>query len=84
MATEHVIVLYSIRKKGLTDPQHQHSDHDTVSTLMSGHLTVHIGDQAFDARPGSAWRHRPGVKHYSETHEDSVVLEIKTPPAKTW
>ena len=69
MATEHVIVLYSIRKKGLTDPRHQHDDHDTVSTLVSGHLRVHVGDQAFDALPGSTWRHRPGVKHYSDTLE---------------
>jgi|HubBroStandDraft_6_1064221.scaffolds.fasta_scaffold2389861_1 quercetin dioxygenase-like cupin family protein len=84
MATEHVIVLYSIRKKGMTDPQHKHDDHDTVCTLVSGHLRVHVGDESFDARSGATWRHRPGVKHYSETLEDSVVLEIKTPPAKTW
>jgi quercetin dioxygenase-like cupin family protein len=84
MATPHVIVLYSIRKKGLTDPEHYHTDHDTVSTLISGHLKIHIDGKVYDARPGSVWRHRPGAKHYSETIEDSVVLEIKTPPAKTW
>jgi quercetin dioxygenase-like cupin family protein len=84
MATPHVIVLRAIRRKGMTDPQHKHDDHDTVSTLVSGHLTVHIGDEKFDAKPGATWRHRPGVKHWSETHEDSVVIEIKTPPTKTW
>ncbi len=83
-ATEHVILLYSIRTQGLTDPEHLHYGHDTVCTLMSGHLKVVIGGKEFDARPGATWRHRPGVKHYSETYEDSVVLEIKTPPAKTW
>lgn len=84
MATPHVVVLRAIRKKGLTDPVHKHDNHDTVSTLISGKLRIHIGDKSFDAVPGATWRHRPGVKHWSETLEDSVVIEIKTPPEKTW
>ena len=84
LATEHVIVLHTVRKKGMKDPQHQHDDHDTVCTLVSGHMRVHVGDETFEAHPGATWRHKPGVKHCSETIEDSVVIEIKTPPAKTW
>lgn len=84
LATEHVIVLHSIRKKGMKDPQHLHADHDTVCTMVSGRMRVHVDGETFEAGPGATWRHRPGAKHYSETLEDSVVLEIKTPPAKTW
>ena len=84
LVTENVVVLHSIRKKGMKDPQHQHDDHDTVCTLVSGRMRVHVGDETFEAHSGATWRHKPGVKHYSETLEDSVVLEIKTPPAKTW
>lgn len=84
MCTEHVIVLRAFRKKGMLDPKHKHDDHDTVSTLLSGHLKLYIGDEVFDARPGFTWRHRPGVWHYAETLEDSEVIEIKTGPAKTW
>lgn len=84
MATPNVLVLRAIRKKGLTDPVHKHDNHDTVCTLVSGRLKVHIGNQSFEALPGAAWRHRPGVKHWSETLEDSVVIEIKMPPEKTW
>lgn len=84
MATEHVIVLRAERKKGLKDPRHKHDNHDTVSTLISGKLEVHIGDESFMCEPGAVWRHRPGVYHWSDTLEDSVVIEIKTPPEKTW
>ena len=38
IATEHVIVLRVIKMKGFVDPVHQHDDHDTVSTLVSGRL----------------------------------------------
>jgi len=84
MATPHVIVLRAIRRKGMVDPEHKHDDHDTVSTLVSGHLRVHIGGEVFDAVPGTTWRHRPGVKHWSETLEESVVTEMRTAPWKPW
>ncbi|HTN64224.1 MAG TPA: hypothetical protein VL147_22165 [Devosia sp.] len=84
ICTEHVIVLRAFRKKGMLDPRHKHDDHDTVSTLIAGHLKLYIGDEVFDATPGFVWRHRPGVYHYAETLEDSEVIEIKTGPAKTW
>ncbi len=74
IVTENVIVLRALRKKGLRAPKHQHNDHDTVST----------GDESFPCEPGAVWRHRKGVPHWTETLEDSVVLEIKTPPVKTW
>jgi quercetin dioxygenase-like cupin family protein len=84
IATENVIVLWAARKKGMKDPEHLHADHDTVSTLVSGHMNIHIDGKTFDAKPGATWRHRPGAKHWSEALEDSLVIEIKTPPVKTW
>ena len=84
IATEHVIVLRVIKMKGFVDPVHQHDDHDTVSTLVSGRLMNHIGGASFTSEVGSTWRHRPRAPHWSEALEDSVVVEIKTPPVKTW
>jgi mannose-6-phosphate isomerase-like protein (cupin superfamily) len=84
ICTPSVIVLRAERKKGMVDPLHKHDDHDTVSTLISGRMRLHIGDETIEAEPGTTWRHRPGVYHWSESLEDSVVLEIKTGPVKTW
>jgi mannose-6-phosphate isomerase-like protein (cupin superfamily) len=84
MCTPSVIVLRAERKKGMVDPKHKHDDHDTVSLLVKGKMKLHIGDETFEAGPGMTWRHRPGVYHWSETLEDSEVIEIKTGPVKTW
>lgn len=84
VATDQVIVLRVSKKKGFVDPEHQHDNHDTVSTLISGRMKNYIGGESFVAEAGATWRHRPGVPHWSEALEDSVVIEIKTPPEKTW
>src|SRR5262245_34335622 len=42
-ATDNALVLHSVRKKGYTDPPHQHNDHDTINFLASGKMRVHIG-----------------------------------------
>ena len=84
MATENLLVLRITRSKGLIDNPHQHDDHESVATLISGRMRNVIGDQEFIAEPGATWRHPPGVVHGSEALEDCVQIEIKTPPYKTW
>ena len=38
MVTENMLVLRARRGKGLIDPIHQHDDHESVATLISGKL----------------------------------------------
>ena len=82
--SEHVLVMKVFRGKGLIDSPHQHDDHESVATLISGRMKMQIGDEEFIAEPGSVWRHPPGVVHYSEALEDCVQIEVKSPPRKTW
>jgi quercetin dioxygenase-like cupin family protein len=84
MVTENVLVLKAFRGKGLIDPVHQHDDHESVATLLSGRLRMKIGDAEFIAEPGAVWRHPPGVPHTSEALEDCVQIEVKSPARKTW
>lgn len=84
MVTENMLVLRARRGKGLIDPIHQHNDHESVATLISGKLKMKIGDEEFTANPGDVWRHPPGVPHYSEALEPCVQIEIKSPARKTW
>ena len=84
MATENLLVLKVTRSKGLIDNPHQHDDHESVATLISGRLRNVIGEHEFIAEPGATWRHPPGVVHSSEALEECVQIEIKTPPHKTW
>ena len=84
MVTENFIMLKARRGKGLIDPIHQHDDHESVATLLSGKLKMKIGEKEFVANPGDVWRHPPGVPHYSEALEACVQIEIKSPAKKTW
>ena len=84
MVTENFVMLRIWRGKGLIDPVHQHDDHESVATLLSGKLNMWIGDEEFVAGPGDAWRHPPGVPHYSEALEECEQIEIKSPARKTW
>lgn len=84
MATDLVVMLESYRARGVVDPSHQHDDHETVCVLKSGRLRVVIGEQSFIAEPGDAWFHPKGVPHHAEALEESVQLEVKVPPRKTW
>ncbi|MEM7403725.1 MAG: cupin domain-containing protein [Pseudomonadota bacterium] len=72
------------RKKGRVDPRHSHPDHESICYLVSGRVRVVIEDQSFIAEPGDAWIHPPGVMHLHETLEDSVQIEVKAPPVRTW
>ncbi len=84
MVTDNFVLLRAWRGKGLIDPIHQHDDHESVATLISGRLKMKIGDKEFIAEPGDVWRHPQGVLHSSEALEECVQLEIKSPPRKTW
>lgn len=79
------MLMLSIRfPKGRVGPLHQHDDHETTCHLVSGKLKISIGGETFVAMPGDTWFHPKGVPHQSEALEESVQLEVKSPPVKTW
>ena len=77
-------VLEFYRPKGRIDPEHSHPDHESICYLISGRLRVVIAGEEFIAFPGDSWIHRRAVAHYHEALEDSVQIEIKSPPIRTW
>ena len=84
LASESALLMEVHRDKGLIDPEHAHPDHESICYLVSGRMRVFIDGEAFEAGPGDAWIHPAGVPHYHETLEDSVQIEIKSPPRRTW
>jgi quercetin dioxygenase-like cupin family protein len=84
MVSADALLLHFFRSKGVRDPEHVHHDHDTVCHLLSGRLRLCIGGEIFEAGPGDSWHHPRGVVHWSEALEDSVQVEVKSPPVKTW
>ncbi len=84
MKSDSMLMLRVFRAKGVKDPVHRHDDHETSCHLISGRLRLTIGDEEFTAEPGDSWFHPIGVDHTSEALEDSIQIEVKSPPIKTW
>ncbi len=79
-----MVLLEIFEEKGVRVPEHAHDDHESVVYLVKGSMKLAIDGREFVARAGDAWLHPRGVRHWSETLEDCVAIEIKSPPRKTW
>ena len=84
MVGQDMVFLEAHRDKGLIYPEHAHPDHESICYLVKGRVRVVIAGEEFIAEPGDTWIHPAGVPHYHEALEDSVQIEIKSPPKKTW
>ena len=83
MKSDTMLMLSIQFQKGRLGPSHRHDDHETTCHLISGKLRIWIGDETFVALPGDTWFHPKGVLHQSEALEESVQVEVKSPPVKT-
>lgn len=84
MVGNDMLLIEISEKAGVRVPAHSHDDHESIVYLVKGRMTLTIGDKTFEAKAGDVWRHPIGVSHTSVTLEDSVAIEIKSPPRKTW
>lgn len=79
-----MLMVEIFEKAGVRVPEHSHDDHESLVYLVKGRMKLVIGGKAFVAQAGDAWIHPKGVSHWSETLEDCLAIEIKSPPRKTW
>ncbi len=79
-----MLLIELFEAKGVRVPEHTHDDHESIVYLVKGSMRLVIDGREFIARAGDAWLHPRGVPHWSETLEDCVAIEIKSPPRKTW
>lgn len=70
--------------KGAASRPHVHADHDSVVYVVSGRLRVTMAGETMIAGPGDSLASPPGVEHGIEALEDSVSVEVKSPPVRTW
>lgn len=80
----HMVLVECRFTKGQASKPHQHPDHDSIVYVVSGKVKVTIEDEEFIAGPGDAWNNLAGVVHHIEALEDSVSIEVKSPPIKAW
>lgn len=70
-------------KAGCVVPAHAH-ENEQVSMVIHGRLRFLLDSGAEDAGPGQVVRLAPNERHGVEVLEDSVVLDLFSPPREDW
>ncbi len=64
--------------QGADLPRHSHP-HEQTGYLVSGELTLTIGDETRQVKPGDSWCIAGDVEHKAMAVEDSVAIEVFSP-----
>jgi quercetin dioxygenase-like cupin family protein len=64
-------------------PRHSHP-HEQTGCLVSGHIRLTVGGESHDVLPGDSWSVPGGVEHRAQAFEDSVAIEVFSPPREDY
>lgn len=79
----HGLLLEVHVQEGTSIPEHAHH-HESFCYIISGRVEVTIGDETHQLGPGDAFLHPIAVPHRTRVLADTVWIELKSPPEKTW
>lgn len=83
---ERIMLAHVFLEKGCVVPQHSH-ENEQMTYIISGALRFYLGDdgsEVVDVRAGEVL-HIPGnVKHRAEALEDTLDMDIFSPPREDW
>ncbi len=72
-----------VLKKGCTVPEHSHPN-EQLAFILEGALRFHIAGQIHDVRAGGVLVIPPDVPHSAVALEDTVDIDVFTPPRQDW
>ena len=70
-------------EKGSHLPRHSHP-HEQTGYLIAGSLRFKIGDKTYSLSGGDSWCVPGGAAHEVDALEDSVVVEVFSPPREDY
>lgn len=65
-------------EQGARLPRHSHP-HEQTGYLVSGHMTLTIGETTREVKPGDSWCIPGDTEHHAEVLADSVAIEVFAP-----
>ena len=84
---ERVMLAHFYLKRGATVPAHAH-ENEQISYILEGHLRFRLGEdgdgEIVDVRAGEVLCIPPGVPHAAEALEDTLDVDIFSPPRQDW
>lgn len=80
---ENTLMTEFILEKNSVLPRHAHP-HEQTGYLVSGRITLFIGDLSHEVLPGDSWCIPGDIEHGAQIHENSVAVEIFSPVRKDY
>jgi quercetin dioxygenase-like cupin family protein len=81
--TAHLTVARILLAEGAVVPTHAH-ENEQVATVLAGRLRFVVGDEEVEAGPGESVVIPPHVPHEVTALEESVALDVFSPPREDW
>ncbi len=83
---ERIMLTHIYLKKGAIVPTHQH-ENEQLSYILKGKLKFWVGqemDQTYTVRDGEVLHLPSGVFHGAEAIEETLSIDIFSPPRQDW
>ncbi len=64
-------------------PRHSHP-YEQTGYLVSGTIVLHIEEKKYEMKKGDSWCIHKNISHQADVQEDSIVLEIFSPPREDY
>ena len=80
---EQIMVSRVLLKKGCVVPEHSHHN-EQITYILEGALKFHIDGREIVVRTGEVLCIPPHMPHQAEALEDTVDLDVFTPPREDW
>jgi quercetin dioxygenase-like cupin family protein len=73
---------FKLSKSALV-PRHSHP-YEQTGYLVSGNILLHIEEKKYEMKKGDSWCIQKNISHQAEVLEDSIALEIFSPPREDY
>jgi unsaturated pyranuronate lyase len=80
---ERMMIAHVYLAKGAIVPEHSH-ENEQITYILEGKLRFTIGGEAIDVASGEVLTIPPHVPHMAEALEDTLDVDVFTPPREDW
>ena len=77
-----LLAEFKLSKNALV-PWHSHP-YEQTGYLVSGNILLHIDKEKYEMKKGDSWCIPKNIPHQAEVLEDSIALEIFSPPREDY
>ena len=80
---EKTLMSEFVLRKGSVVPTHKHPN-EQIGYLIKGKMILKIGSKEYEVEEGDSWCIEENIEHSAKALEDSVAIEVFSPPRKDY